>query len=269
MASTYSLIQEPLNLCESGQAWFRDIYDRERRGFLGRGLVLGATPWMGELLAKNHGRVILADMSAAMLEQSRASASLQEGPGEVSFLESNWLNLPPEVGALSTVLGDNSFPFLEFPRDWANLLGSLADRMNADAILIARFFSVPENFRPREVSDLIQDYRGRSAINATQLRSELMFSQWSGECHGIDTAKAIAAFRARREDFEHLLRQHRCEHQNDLVTIEKYQGTGLTLYAHKMSEIAAILQPKFQVRSISYGDYAMAEHFPLIVATRC
>lgn len=265
----YSLIGEPLNLHEAGQLWFRRIH----AAHLGEsdlcGVVLGATPWMVDLLRRSLRHVVVIDMNARMLEiaekNSQAGAA-EEGQGTLTFVEGDWLRIPELRHPIDFVLADNSFSFRPFPDGWRNLCEHLAKRMRKGGTLMTRFLSVPPSHRTLPAVEIAARFRDHEPINYTEVRASLLFSQWKKANCAIDTEKAYEAFAGAREAFDELLRIHRAPLENDLVTIRKYKTGGAVYYAPPLADALEVIGSVFKVTSVHFGPYALPHYFPLVVA---
>lgn len=267
MSPAYELIGEPLNLLAGGQAWFESVYLRSLSTRRERALILGATPWLGLLCRRDHKAVCLADMSAAMLQKTARAFTEVGFSGRDPSIElwiNNWLSLPPVSTPFDVVCADNSFAFIDFPGGWHNLIGYLKASIAPGGVLLSRFFAAPPK-RAISMADIFVEYHGCQKVNFTEIRARLMFSQWDESSRGIDMGKVVQSFEENAVLWQPLV----CGHpRNDLVTVRKYRGSGLTLYAPKLEEIVAMLEPAFDIEAVEYGPYADAPNFPLVVARR-
>lgn len=275
MFDGYSLIKEPLNLEAGGQKWFGRIFREESRRYRGHGslsgLVLGATPWLiGLLQHLRYKDVMVVEMSSPMIRLAKKALSAvnAELPGEVSYYEDNWLTLPSLKPALDAVIADNSLSFLRFPDDWAMLCDRLSEQMEPNGLLVTRCLSTPRFHRPSTAAEIVKTFMEKTSIKYTEVRASLLFSHCNAERYSIDTEQVLRAFEAERGVFEPLFRKFPITDDNDLLTISKYKDSGAVYYAPPLHEIVEVLERRFRVISIHYGEYSMREYFPLFVAVK-
>lgn len=204
-----------------------------------------------------------------MIDMVKADLIPSDRPcGEVRFLQESWLDLPRFADPVDAVLGDNSFSFLSYPHDWTRLCNDLADRMSRDAALVVRILSAPKNHVAVEVEELIDRFSRKPSLNCTELRTSLLFNQYNPKTFTISTEAVVDEFEANRPKFERLLRQFRTSPENDLVTVKKYKGCGVSYYAPPLDDVLSLFSHRFKVTSVNFGPYEMAEYFPLIIAHR-
>lgn len=270
LAQDFELIGEPLNLLEVGQEWFTNVY-RSQPGMTGpRGIVLGATAWLGCLLCQTCERVVLVDRSDAMLEMAEGSvlrASIPEKRGSLQFMQGDWLSLPNLPGPVSIAVGDNAFLFLRYPDDWLSFCNELASRMHPGARLITRVPSVPPDYEPATVEEIIFRFIKGESINYTAVRTSLLFAHWDKLTYAINTEQVLKTFETNRQKFDALYRKFPVA-GDDLTTVEKYRDSSAIYYAPPLDNILQVLRTRFRVAEVHFGQYPMAEHFPLIVAIR-
>ncbi len=262
MANAFDRVGEPLNLLSDSQTWFQHIYlTHQGSEAPGHALVLGVTPWLGKLAAQQHQHVWMADRSAAML--AWAKTQLSPAPANCQFLEADWLRVatPP----LSTVLGDNSLAFVPYPEGWEALCNRFHQACLPGARLYLRFFSVPEKFQPASTADLVLEALRHEKINYTAFRAAYLFSHWNAQTRAIDTALALQRFEQELEAFIPLAEKFGLPADNDLVTLRKYAGTGISLYAPSQAEITQLLGRHFRILEIAFAPTEMRSHFPLFV----
>jgi SAM-dependent methyltransferase len=268
MSAGWHLIGEPLNLHEAGQRWFADVCGATQPDRDSLGIVLGATAWMGSLLRGMHREVALVDMSQAMLAMARAELGAEAAPTGVEFVQGHWQHLPAWRAVAGTVLGDNSFSFLEFPDGWTRLADQLADRMHPGARLFIRVLSMPVQHRAATVGEIVEQFVARESINFTEVRAALLFAHWRQSGYRIDTEEVLRTFESHAAAFAPLLDRCPPGQANDLVTVTKYRGSGAVYYAPPLDEILHALRLRFRIKGVHFGPYAMAEYFPLVVAER-
>lgn len=265
MVRGYDLIQEPLNLWESGRRWFSEVCALDS-GEAGRhGLVLGATPWLGALLARTHRHVTLIDGSDTMLENARRALAPSV---DATYVRSSWQSLPAADALYDTVLSDNGFSYLPFPDGWVHLCHELASRMRPGGRLAARILSVPIRHRSETVDEIVARFAAQERINYTEVRAALLFSHWRETTFSIDTERVLRTYDDHAAAFETLLDRCAEGEPNDLVTIEKYRGAGAVYYAPPLDEWLGIIRRRFRVDGVHFGPYAMSEYFPLVSAVR-
>lgn len=270
LSQGFELIGEPLNLLENGQEWFKTIY-KNQSGVKGSlGLVLGATAWMGRLLRGTCKRVVLVDRSAAMLEMAQRAVLRATTPGQpmdLQFVQGDWLHLPDLSEPISIAVGDNAFLFLRYPDDWVTFCNGLADRMHPGAKFITRIPSIPQHYEPAAVEEIVCRFMKGNSINYTAVRTTLLFAHWNKLTYAIDTEQALATFEANWEQFD-VLYQKFPSTPDDLLTIKKYKDSGAVYYAPPLDNILQVLRARFRVVEIHFGQYPMADYFPLIVGIR-
>lgn len=270
MAKGYARIGEPLNLLSGGQEWFRQVFATADVPRGGDGLVLGATPWMGQLLRASQRRVIQADMSQVMLEfcAEQLIASGAADGGDVHLLHADWRELPGDVDGLGVVIGDNAQSFLRYPDDWAPMIDSLADRMRSGAWLVSRMLALPRHHRRRSIDEIVTHFLAGESINYTEVRTALLFAHIDLLTYAIPVESVLEAYEANGAAFDTLLAKFGGAADNDLVTVSKYRGSGAVYYAPPLDEILDVFRRRFRIRSVHFGPYSMAEYFPLVVAER-
>jgi hypothetical protein len=264
MANAFDRVGEPLNLLPAAQAWFAGQVHRHLAPAPRQALVLGVTPWLGRLAAERHERVWMADQSRAMVDWARGK--LEPPPPACTLLQSDWLTL--ELPPLDTVLGDNSFAFVPYPHGWEALRDRLFAACRPGARLFLRFFAVPDAYRAPDTATLVRAFLREPALNSTALRAAFMFAQWDPHTCGLDMDAAVARFDAELEAFFPLLDKFGLPADNDLVTLRKYAGTGITLYAPPQRDTVALLGERFRVIATDHGPTPLSAHFPLLVLER-
>ncbi len=274
MSRDYSRIGEPLNLLEPGQRWFREQYRAFATPGGGAALVLGATPWLGQLCGEDHRVTFHVDRSGEMLgilRRSLAALGATRPGAAYELLQRDWLDLPSLPGPLDVVCGDNSLDFLPFPDGWRRLLSVVADRMRRGGILAMRVFQCPLDPRTatrRTTEVWLEEWSAREMLEPTALRAALMFSWIDPLTYGIDTEAVVRQYEEGEQKFVRFMERRGAGPDNDLATIRKYKGTGLVLYAPPLERTLALVSERFRVERVAYGDYAMADCFPLVLARR-
>ena len=270
MHKGYVLIKEPLNLREAGQKWFDGVYEQERDRTRQGGLVLGATPWLAKLLCRDYRRVVLVDINEAMLRLS--GQELSEDPdasdAKIEFVHADWRAMPMFPEPFSMIIGDNSFSFLPFPEVWNFLCEELGARMCSGAKLLIRVLSVPAGHRSCSADEIVERFIAYDSINYTEVRANLLFSQWDEGTYTIPTERALAEFEANQASFQRLFARFPILPDNDLITVTKYRGSGTIYYAPPLPEIFKLIERTFRVTSVHFGPYAMSQYFPLLVASK-
>lgn len=269
MANGYDLIKEPLNLCRAGQKWFRETVRLKASPGPAIGLVLGASPWIVQLLRRTHRRVIVVDSSPDMLQKlttvlSRGNTSQPQG--FVDCVLGNWLALPEFVQETGVVVGDNSFSFLSFPEVWKALCQDLADRMPAEGRLIIRILSVPANHKVFKPEDILERCLKIAPINCTVARAMLLFSEWNRSTFAIDTEAALDRFEQYFDSFAPLVMAGGTT--NDLLTMRKYRNSAAKYYAPPLEAILDVIREHFTITGVHFGPYVLSDYFPLVVAKR-
>lgn len=271
MFRDYLAIREPLNLEEGGRAWFRDVFDWRRPADASAALVLGATPWMIEMLLHRQCRQVVAvDMSASMVQLAQGIVGKTSGNdlSKVQFHQSNWLDLSPVTSGIDVVLGDNSLSFLGYPKQWSLVCDHLADRMNPNGTLITRCLSMPKRHKPLSMQEIVDTFISRSSINYTEVRATLLFSRCNRGTYAIDTEQVLEYFESRRADLEPLFSRFPITEDDDLLTVSKYRSSRAVYYAPPLEHVLDVIGKRFRVTDVHFGPYSMAEYFPLIVASR-
>lgn len=267
MAVDYDLIVEPLNLRDAGRAWFEAEYAHGRGGAPGgQALLMGAVDWMIDMLAASQSRVYVVDGSRRMLEKARVSAGTRSGT--VEFVSANWIDLPELPAPLDAVLGDNSFTFLEFPGQWEFMCRKLAARMGAGGVCFLRFFSVPTSHRKLPAAAIVEKYAGRETVNYTEVRTEILFSQWEPATYRIHTETALAFYEKHRGAFSALLEGKPAGFENDLESIAKYRNSGAVYHVPPLGEILRVLEKTFDIMQVSFGPYGLSQYFPLVTVKK-
>jgi SAM-dependent methyltransferase len=270
LSRDYSIIGEPLNLIDRGRDWFKRICCVDSRDMESSALVLGAIPWIGEHLRQYYKRVILVDVSPAMLEMTRLQLEhLNFAPyGRVDLVQANWTALPDFHEPLSLVVGDNSLSFLQFPDAWLRLFDDLARRMRPGARLLTRMLAIPATHRPLSIDDIICRFAGETYINSTEVRTLLLLSHWNPATYEIQTEDALDTFERNRLLFQPLLDRFTSNADNDLVTVRKYRDTGAVYFAPPLENILDVLRTRFRPIEVHFGPYPLQQYFPLIVAIK-
>ncbi|MBK8253568.1 MAG: class I SAM-dependent methyltransferase [Polyangiaceae bacterium] len=267
VSNKYAQIGEPLNLRGRSRAWFASIFERQRLPARSVGLVLGATPWIGEMLRSALDHATLIDINPAMLETARAELSSygNEAKGTLELVEANWLEMPLLRAPIAVAVGDNSFSFVRYPEGWRKLCAELADRMHPGAPLVARFLTIPAR-RPT-IDEILKRWLGATEINYTAVRTAMLFARADEETYELHPARAVAMFDEHRAEFARLFETCPCTPDNDLLAIERWRGSQAVFYAPPLAQILDTLGGRFRVTDVHFGPFDMAECFPLIVAT--
>ncbi len=265
MAHGYNLIQEPLNLLETGRRWWAEVCASASREPQQHGLVLGATPWLGALLSRTHACVTFIDSSDTMLANARAELGSSVN---ARYVRSAWHTLPKDSAPFETVFSDNGFSYLPFPAGWVQLCDELASSMRPGARLFARALSCPNGHRTETATEIVSRFAALEQINCTEVRAALLFSHWRDAVFSIDTQSALATYDANAAAFATLLPKGHAGEPNDLVTMEKYRGAGAVYYAPPLDQWLAVVRRRFRVEAVHFGPYAMGEYFPLVSAVR-
>jgi len=271
MFTGYALIKEPLNLEAGGQEWVRKLFGHHGNPEASNGLILGATPWMIEMLGRRGYRnLVVVDMSKAMLCSAETALApvLGESMKRTEFCESKWLEMRQPSRPFDTVLGDNSFSFLKFPADWSSLCNRLADMMSPCATLVARCLSVPQKHTALSVGAIVDKFLPEQSINYTEVRANLLFAQWNEKTWSIDTERVLDEFQSHRMELEPLFEKFGVGEDNDLLTVRKYRGAGAVYYAPPLPALIDVIEERFRITAIHFGSYRLGEYFPLVVASR-
>lgn len=270
MHTSYAFIKEPLNLCQAGQKWLNAIYEQEHGRTRRDALLLGATPWLAQLLSRDYRHVVLVDVNEAMLQLARQE--LSQGPAaaeaNLEFVHADWCAMPLFPELFGIVIGDNSFSFLPFPGVWNQLCDELDARTCSGAKLLFRLLSVPAGHRPSSSDEIVERFLARNSINYTEVRANLLFSQWDEGTYAISVERALAEFEANQASFQRLFARFPILPDNDLITMSKYRGSQVQYFAPPLPEILKLLARKFRVTSVHFGPYAMSQYFPLLVACK-
>jgi hypothetical protein len=184
------------------------------------------------------------------------------------FVQADWQDLPSVDESLATVVGDNSFSYLPYPHGWKNLATRLARCMQPGAKLLMRICSVPPSHCRTSVGEVVERYLAGDMLNCTEVRAALLFAHWNRSTYEIDTEEVLRTFETQRSEFAPLFDRFRPPADNDLETIRKYRGVRARYYAPPIEQGLTPLQPHFEVTSVEYGPYPMADYFPLVVARR-
>jgi hypothetical protein len=272
MRRAYELNGEPLRLLEGGQRWFRHVLAHEYSPQANASaLVLGATPWLTRIIWRTVAQTTIVDASSAMLAMCESSMRppASRATNEATFVRGNWLELPESLRGLDLVAGDNSFSFLRYPDEWDEMLDVLADRTIDDSVLFARLLSVPASHRRLCPAEIVRHARARhSPVNFTAVRVALLFAHWDATDYTIRPEEALATFEACRREFDPILCEAPDSATNDLLSIEKYRGTGATYFVPPLAEALDRFARRFHVRAVQFGPYEMSQYFPLLVASR-
>ena len=264
MADTYSQAEEPLNLLGASRAWFDSEYYGYRQSRKQAALILGATPWLANLCLGNHQHVHLMDLSRKMLGFNKAE-SVNAANG-IHHHCMNWVAISELEAVFDTVCGDNSFSFI--PKGhWQQFISDLSEKMRSGAMLISRFFSVPEIYSPLNRAELISHYRRHDSINFTEMRCRMMFTGLNIDEFEIDTGDVIDQYISNISEYQQVTASTKIE-ETLLNDVLKYRGTNIRLFVPKVSKIIEFLAPCFRLVKVSYGSYGMSEFFPLIIAMR-
>ena len=269
MRRGYELNGEPLRLRDRGQRWFARVLAHEHRAQSHHdALVLGATPWLTGALSERVEHTTVIDVGAEMLAMCKRWVR-SNVTNEITFVQGDWLALPPSVRGLGLVAGDNSFSFLRYPNDWDEMLNILSERMAEEAVLFARLLSIPATHRRLRPAEIVENALARSTpVNFTAVRVALLFAHWNPTDYIIHTEDALATFDAHRAEFDPLFCDLPCTAENDLLSIEKYRNTGVRYFAPPLAEAIARFERRFRVRAVYFGPYEMSQYFPLIVVSK-
>ena len=230
------------------------------------GLVLGGTPWLAAHMQSTLDKTIVVDISPEMLETAKKQVGAQNNadPRKIDFLCANWLSLPDLGRPVDVVAGDNCLTFITYPGGWRHLFEALRTKMNAGSQYILRVAAVPDSHRPLSIGDIVAKYSDSESLNFTEVRAQLLFSYWNPKLKAIDTEEVVKMFEAHVSEFQAILK--RGGEKNDLAAIRKFRNTGFVLFAPRLNEMLSFLEEYLAIEDVSYGDYGMAEYFPLIVA---
>jgi hypothetical protein len=271
MRRAYELNGEPLRLLDAGQRWFTRVLAHEYSPHPNAGaLVLGATPWLTGIISETVARTIIVDTSAAMLALCEtATRPAAGGTNQASFVRGNWLALPESVHGLDLVAGDNSFNFLPYPEHWDEMVDVLDDRMSVGSVLFARVLSVPASHRRLCAAEIVSEALSRRVpVNLTAVRAALLFAHWDERNWIIRPEEALATFETHQREFDPVLCDTPDSAANDLLSIEKYRGTGATYFVPPLAEAIQRFGRRFRVQAVYFGPYELSQYFPLIVASK-
>jgi hypothetical protein len=265
MSVGYGRIEEPLNLKSAGQAWLWTILKHYRPHLTGgRALILGAIPWLADKLSRSWEVVFVVDRSEAMLDMLR---SPQFSRRKVELIQCDWSHLPCQCSSLDLVIGDNSFSFLPYPAGWESLCANLSSRMSPGAVMLNRICSAPaRHCIGASATHLTKWFIQNESVSCTALRAAILFACLDRSSSRIDTEAALEMFERDRATFERALSERGVGEVNDLVTMNKYRGTGASYYAPALGDALDLIARHFDVPGVHFGPYAMSEYFPLIVA---
>lgn len=263
MSRGYAVIAEPLNLLVRGQEWFVKIYRDAGRQEMGKALVLGATPWIIQLVAGTCPKVVVVDMSSIMLREARDA--LPPEVLNVEFVKANWLEFVSKGGEFDLVIGDNALSYLRFSDEWEVLIDGVARMLRRGGNMLFRVLSVPSCHKSESVEEIVTRHLGENSVNYTEVRARLLFAEWNSATFAIETEEVYKTFEERRAVFEPLFAKFGSSEVNDLVTVRKYKEAGAVYYAPPLGHILTTLGERFRVRQVHFGPYAMKEYFPLIV----
>ncbi len=147
MARMWSLFSSPLrpDLDDIG-------YLTARLGDAGlqRGLILGSTPELVDLLNRRGCAVTIIDNNETVIKAMEILS--QTNWAQVQIVCASWLEEQEALhGAFEVILGDNPLLFIRYPEDWHKLLGILKRYLVTDGRIIMRGFFrpvVPVAFEP-------------------------------------------------------------------------------------------------------------------------
>jgi hypothetical protein len=267
MSIDYDLIREPLNLTEAGRPWFKSVYQNSIGATNNHAaLLLGCVDWMISMLAENQSKVFVVDNSAVMIEKTKQG--IKGEANKVNFVAADWLNQPELPTKVDAVLADNCFNFIEYPGKWELMFTKLANMMNVGGMVFFRFFSVPASHIKLSPEEIVKKYRSSEDVNYTEVRTDILFSQWDPATYLIDTEMALACYEANRAVFSALLEGKALGFKNDLESIAKYRNTRSLYPAPPLTEILRVLEKTFHITQVHFGPYAFSQYFPLVVATK-
>jgi hypothetical protein len=264
----YSRIDEPLNLLANGQRWFRGVW-RNAKPHGGSALVLGATPWLVRLCARQHRKVVAMDVNEEMLALADQQLHHSSNPlkrSSIHLEQENWMRVHRRAERFCAVVGDNAFTFIPFPNGWHTLGRRLAARMEPGAPLIIRFWSMPPGARPQGVTQVVRAVQGFASPTSSAIRAALLFSVWDPATTQIPTERALDLYLQHQACIDRLTAACPVGARDDLQTMNKYRGSKAVYYAPPLDAALAVLREHFRITAVHYGPYSMAEYFPLVVA---
>ncbi len=264
MAAGYDQIAEPLSLNGASHNWIGQLYRKTAlpAESSAPALVLGATSWICRLLREAEPSVIVVDKSPAMIKKVSAEFISDKN---VALIEADWLGFLATCRSLGNVLGDLSLAFLPYPEGWSALFDALAERMSSRGKFIARFLSVAPGHKTTDMYEVVRQFVASGSTNFTALRVALLYTGWDRATWRIDTEEVLKRFQEEYSRLAPLLNEIPLPAENDLMTIEKYRGTGAVYYAPPLSDILQALSSRFHATAIHFGSYVMADYFPLVI----
>lgn len=291
----YDLIAEPLNLKQSGQQWFNEVFRQHAPCACGNALLLGAVVWMADRLLAGHEKCFVVDACHQALDRFQTAGQFNlnthdpydkhggdgkrqnrhkhhkthRGNSELRLVHANWTRLPDNIDNLTLITGDNAFIYLRFPDQWRGVLKDFHSRMAEGGVLLLRTFSVPDSHEIQTMEQIAESLRAAEAVNFTALRTKILFNFWNSETYAIDTEQVHAVYENKRHLFRRIL--NHCgviREPNDLDTIIKYRDCGIVYYAPPLGKILEMVGNCFDISCVSFGPYAMSRYFPLIVARK-
>ncbi|MEM8749314.1 MAG: hypothetical protein AAGF28_03375 [Pseudomonadota bacterium] len=223
-----------------------------------RGVLLGVTPEFSRF-------------GEAMTAYDRAPMMLENiWPGDTEThkaVQSDWLNLPEDDGAVSFCIGDGSPNTCLYPDSLTAFYKEAARILQPGGLMIMRVFSQPDN--AVTMDDVMQRFENRGYENPSALRLAVY------ACLASKSAKstvqlheaADVIYERLGEPGEMSKRAGYDPDETKMIMIHKSSDDALSIPKTDLTlEIAS--QFFSTAKIVSSGDYHMSDHCPLLVATK-
>lgn len=126
-------------------------------------LVLGATPELRMLALRKGCRVTAVDRSLTVIN---AMSEFMDYEGldrtRETVVNGNWLTAPLERGGYDLAVGDGLMNEMDRLEDYYVLLERIKGLLKPDGYLSLRSASLPDNWKPFKMLDILEDYRTTS-----------------------------------------------------------------------------------------------------------
>jgi SAM-dependent methyltransferase len=144
MSKIWAVGTSPERPCFEELAIYEDYLQKiiSKRGKKIRALLLGATPELRDLLAKNKIETVCADINPDMVKAM--NDLLEFSDGKEKIIITDWLNISEKFGKFDVILGDHFLHWIPFEK-WDDFFENKKKLLKKNGFIIVNTVTVEEN----------------------------------------------------------------------------------------------------------------------------
>jgi hypothetical protein len=229
------------------------------------------------LIAGRDRRVLLLGItrSLAGLGQELAAVDFSETqiermwpgdrPGRHAVL-SDWREMDNRGERFTAAIGDGCLSALDWPRDYRNVLGRVADALEPGGLMALRCYIAPEERETLEqvAADVL--FGRERDWNAARWRVAMAATDEQG---GIAARELAAAWRGLFPSLPDLAERTGCSLEGMELVLQSFERTTLRYsFVTRAAVLETLPEALVKVRFVASGSYPLSERCPFLVAER-